>query len=318
MSGGEKTGVAYVFPAEGCQTVGMGLDLYLHYSSAKKVFDEVDKTLRFSLSRLCFEGSEEELTQAINAQLAVVTTSIACLKAAQQVSGNSLPPPTFVAGHSVGESTALVVAGILGLSDVVRLVHERARLLDEAGRRRRGGMLAIIGLHEETIKDICRSVGTEISIAIINSPRQIVISGAKDSLAEAGRLAQIKGARRIIPLRVSYACHSPLMEPASEGLRNIISGFTFQKPSVPVVANLSAQPLTDIEAIKEELVTQISHCVQWQQSVENMIARGVATFFEIGPGGVLTELIHQINPAARTFNISNAQTVREIVSRFKG
>lgn len=317
MKGEEQRKVAYVFPPEGSQKAGMGSDLYVRYSSARKVFDEVDTVLGFSLSRLCFEGPEEQLKEPINAQLAVVTTSIACLKACQQDSGKALPPPSFVAGHSVGESAALVVAGVLGLSDAIRLVHERARLLNEAGRRRPGGMLAIVGLQEETIKDICASVGTEVSIAIINSPHQIVISGAEDSLAEAGRLGQIKGARRIIPLRVSYACHSPLMEPASKGLKSIIPEFAFRKPSVPIVANLTAQALTDVEAIKEELINQILYCVQWQQSVEYMIARGITTFFEIGPGGVLTELIHQINPAVQTFHISNAPSVREVIERWK-
>ena len=312
----EEIKVAYVFPGQGSQAVGMGLDLYVHYSSAREVFDEVDKTLGFSLSRLCFEGPEEDLTQTIAVQPAVLTTSIACLKAAQEVSGDNLPPPTFVAGHSLGEYTALVVAGALSLPDAVRLVRERGRLMNEAGRREPGGMLAIIGLDEEAIKDICLSVGTEISN--INSPGQIVISGAQDSLVKARRLAQIKGARRVIPLKVSGAFHSVLMEPILDGFKNAISGFTFQKPSVPVVANVTAQPLTDVEAIKGELINQLAHCVQWQQSVENMIARGVTTFFEIGPGEVLTGLIKRISPGVQTFNVSNAQTVSEVTSWRKG
>ena len=303
---------AYVFPGQGSQRVGMGLDLYVHYSSARDVFDEVDETLGFPLSRLCFEGPEEDLTQTINVQPAILTVSIACLRAAQEVSGSGLPSPAFVAGHSLGEYTALVVAGVLGLPDAVRLVRERGRLMNEAGQRKPGGMLAVVGLDEETTRGICLSVGTEISN--INSPGQIVISGAVDKLAEARRLAETGGARRVIPLKVSGAFHSPLMEPALEGLRNAISGFTFRKPSAPVVANVTAQMLTDAEAIKEELVNQILHCVQWQRSVENMIARGVTTFFEIGPGQVLTGLIKRISPAVQVLNIGDVETIGQAAS----
>ena len=308
----EEIKVAYIFPGQGSQSVGMGLDLYVHYASAREVYDEVDNTLGFSLSRLCFEGPEEDLTQTINVQAALLTTSIACLKAAQEVTDNSLPTPAFVAGHSLGEYTALVVAGVLSLSDAVRLVRERGRLMHEAGQRKPGGMLAIIGLDEEIVENVCLSVGTTISN--INSPGQIIISGSQDSLTKARRLAQMKGARRIIPLKVSGAFHSALMEPATEGLRNAVSEFTFKEPLMPVVANVTAQPLSNIEAIKQELVSQIVHCVKWQQSVETMIARGVTTFFEIGPGEVLTGLTKRISPGARTFNISDVDTITELLN----
>ena len=312
----EEIKAAYIFPGQGSQSVGMGLYLYVHYASARDVFDEVDKTLGFPLSRLCFEGPEEDLVQTINVQPAVLATSIACLKAAQEASDNGLPSPTFVAGHSLGEYTALVVAGVLSLSDAVRLVRERGRLMHEAGKRQPGGMLAIIGMDEETTRDVCRSVGTKISN--MNGPGQIVISGDQNSLAKARRLAQIKGARRIIPLKVSGAFHSPLMEPALEGLRNAISGFTFNEASVPLVANVTAQPLTDINAIKEELISQILHCVKWQQSIETMIARGVTTFFEIGPGEVLSGLVKRISPGVQLFNINNNESVSEITTWRKG
>lgn len=312
----EEIKVAYVFPGQESQAVGMGLDLYVHYSSARHVFDEVDETLGFPLSRLCFEGPDEDLRQTINAQPGVLTTSIACLKAAQEVSHNSLPPPTFVAGHGIGAYSALVVAGGLSLADAVRLIRERGRLMNEAGQRTPGGMVAITGLDVETVRDICLSAGTEI--AYIDAPDQVTISGTQESLTKARRLAQIKGARRVIPLKVSGPFYSPLMEPALDRLRNAIAGFTFNKPSVPVVANVTAQPLTDLEAIKEELVSQVVHCIKWQQSVENMIARGVTTFFEMGPGEVLTKLIKRISPGAQTFNISTAQTVSEITKWRKG
>ncbi len=312
----EDIKVAYVFPGQGSQAVGMGLDLYVHYASARDVYDEVDKTLGFSLSRLCFEGPEEDLTQTINVQAAVLTTSIACLKAAQEVTDNGLPKPTFLAGHSLGEYTSLIVSGVLSLSDAVRLVRERGRLMHEAGQRRAGGMMAVIGLDLETLENVCLSVGTQVSN--INSPGQIVISGPKENLEKARRLAQLKGARRIIPLKVSGAFHSSLMEPAIEGLRNAISEFSFCEASIPVISNVTAQPLTGVNAIKEEMVSQIVHCVRWQPSVETMIARGVTTFFEIGPGEVLTGLIKRISPGARTVNVSNVSTISELLDWRKG
>ena len=312
----EDVKVAYVFPGQGAQTVGAGLDLYVHYASAREVFDEVDAILGFSLSRLCFEGPEADLMQTINVQPAVLAVSIACLKAAQEVSGNSLPLPTFVAGHSLGEYTALVVAGVLSLADAVRLVRERGRLMHEAGQRKAGGMLAIIGPDEALVSGVCLATNTEISN--INSPEQIVISGAQENLVKARRLLQVKGARRVIPLRVSGAFHSSLMEPAAAGLKNAISGFTFEKPSVPLVGNVTAQPLTEVEAIKEELMSQVLHCVRWQQSVENMIASGVTTFFEVGPGEVLTGLIKRISPGALTFNANDVQSIGEMANWRKG
>jgi [acyl-carrier-protein] S-malonyltransferase len=300
----KKAKLAYVFPGQGSQAVGMGLELYAEYPSAKYVFDEVDKTLGFPLSRLCFNGPEDELTQTINVQPAVLTVSIACLKASEEAGGSSLPPPDVVAGHSLGEYTALVVAGVLSLSEAVRLVRERGRLMSEAGRARPGGMAAVIGLDEEAVRDICLSAGTEISN--INCPGQIVVSGAEEKLAEFQRLAKTRGGSRVIPLKVSGAFHSELMQPASDGLKKTISEFTFGEPLVPVVANVTAQMMIEAKAIKEEMVDQITHCVRWQQSVENMIAGGVTTFLEIGHGQVLAGLIKRINPTVQIFNIGDA------------
>lgn len=306
----EREKVAYVFPGQGSQEVGMGFDVYVHFASAREVFDEVDKVLGFPLSRLCFEGPEDELVQTINVQPAVLTTSIALLRAAEEASGQGLPPPAFVGGHSLGEYTALVAANVLSLAEAVRLVRERGRLMHEAGRRRPGGMVAIIGLDQQVVEDICLFTGTEISN--INSPGQVVISGSEDNLAKARRLAQLKGARRIIPLKVSGAFHSSLMEPAIAGLKDAISKFNFTPPTIPIVANVTAEPLTEAEAIKVELVRQIRHCVQWQRSIENIIDKGVTIFFEIGPGEVLTGLIRRISPGVQTFNVGNVKSVTEM------
>ena len=312
----EEIQVAYIFPGQTSLAVGMGLDLYVHYSSAREVFDEVDKTLGFALSRLCFEGPEEDLKQTANAQPAIVTASIACLKAAQEVSQHGLPNPAFVAGHGVGSYSALVASDALSLSDAVRLVRERGRLMNEAGQRTPGGMLAMSGLNVEAVRDVCLSTCTEI--AYIDALDQVTISGTQESLIKARRLAQIKGARRVLPLKVTGPFYSSLMEPALGRLRNTLSGFTFNKPKVPVVANVTAQPLTDLEAIKEELISQVVHTIMWLQTIETMIARGVTTFFEFGPGEELTKSVKKISPGAQTFNISGAQTVTEITRWRKG
>jgi [acyl-carrier-protein] S-malonyltransferase len=291
----------------------MVADLYAKYPSARAVFEEVDETLGFPLSQLCFEGPGEELVQTINVQPAVLAVSIACLRAAQDASGDSLPSPAFVAGHSLGEYTALVAAGVLSLPDAARLVRARGRLMNEAGSKKPGGMLAVIGLDEKATREVCLQAGTRVSN--INSPAQVVISGAEEHLAEAKKLAEARGARRVIPLKVSGAFHSHLMEPAVDGLTAAIAGFTFRKPSVPLVANVSGEALTDTKAIKQELIDQLLSCVQWQRSVENMIAAGVTTFFEIGPGQVLTGLIKRISSGVHVFNVCDAETVRQVGER---
>jgi [acyl-carrier-protein] S-malonyltransferase len=312
----EEIKVAYVFPGQESQVVRMGQDIYVHYSSSREVFDEVDKTLGFALSRLCFDGPDEELKQTVNAQPAILATSIASYRAAQEASQNGLPAPTFVAGHDVGAYSALVAAEALSLPDAVRLVRERGRLMNEAGQRTPGGMLSMTGLDIETVRNVCLTSNAEI--AYIDAPDHIAISGTQESLNKARRLLQLKGARRIVPLKVSGPFYSTLMEPALVRLRNTIAGFTFNRPTVPVVSNVTAQPLTDLEAIKEELVSQIVQPVRWQQSVETMIDGGVSTFFEMGPSELLTKSIKRISPGAQVINISTAQTVAEIVKWRRG
>jgi [acyl-carrier-protein] S-malonyltransferase len=309
----ELSKVAYVFPGQGSQSVGMGLDLYKTYPSAKGVFDEADASLGFFLSRLCFEGPDEELTKTHNVQPAILVVSIACLKALQEVSRGNLPSPVFVAGHSLGEYTALVAAGALGLADAVLLVRERGRLMYEVGLKNPGSMLAVIGLDEETVKDVCLQSGTEISN--INCPGQIVISGAAQALAEANKLAKTRGARALIPLKVSGAFHSALMEPVITEFSKIVSGFKFRPPVIPVISNVTARPLTDIDSIKKELVKQLRNCIQWQGSVEYMMHSGVTTFYEIGPGRVLSGLIRRINSELQTFNMSGIEDIAQLAHK---
>jgi len=309
----ELSKVAYVFPGQGAQSVGMGLDLYDSYPSAKKVFDEADASLSFSLSRLCFEGPEEELTKTHNVQPAILVVSIACLKALQQARRGNFPSPAFVAGHSLGEYTALVAAGALGLADAVLLVRERGRLMYEAGLKNPGSMLALIGLDEETVKDVCLQTGTEISN--INCPGQIVISGAVQALTEANKLAKTRGARALIPLKVSGAFHSALMEPVIAEFSKIVSNIRFRPPNIPVISNVTTRSLTDIDSIKKELVKQLRNCIQWQGSVEYMMHSGVATFYEIGPGRVLSGLIRRINSELQIFNISGIEDITQLARK---
>jgi len=303
--------VAYIFPGQGSQWVGMGRDLYDNFDSAKAVFEQVDETLGFPLSRLCFEGPEDELRQTINAQPAIVTVSFACLRAIYEANGsNALPPATFVAGHSLGEYTALAAAGVLDFANAVYLARERGRLMHEAGVRKPGGMVAIIGLDEASLNEVCGESGTQV--ANINCPGQLVISGANENLSQAIDLAKARGAYRTIPLQVSGAFHTPLMQPAVDGMSEVIASLSFHEPVIPIIGNTTAQPLTTAESIKEELLRQLCNCIQWQCSIEYMINDGVSTFIEIGPGRVLAGLIKRINKSAETLNIGDVQAIKNV------
>ena len=297
--------VAFVFPGQGSQTVGMGYSLYRSSPAARAVFDEADSVLGMGLSRLCFEGPEDELRQTVNAQPAIMTASIACLRAAATVNG--AVTPAFVAGHSLGEYTALVAANVIEFSGALRLVRERGRLMQEAGDVEPGGMAAVIGLDRSVLDDVCREAGTEISN--LNCPGQAVISGTKESVARAMDLARARGAARVVALQVSGAFHSRLMQCTTPGMAQAISQVEFRRPEVPVIANSSAQPLTSADEVKKELMEQLCHCVLWQRSVEYMGDAGVSTFIEIGPGQVLSGLIKRINKKAQVISISDEESV---------
>jgi [acyl-carrier-protein] S-malonyltransferase len=303
-----KPRVAHVFPGQGSQSVGMGHKLYQGSSKAREVFQEADEALQFSISRLCFEGPEDELRQTINAQPAIMVTSIACLKAASEV--NNTVAPAFVAGHSLGEYTALVAANVLDFTDAMRLVRERGRLMQKAGEIEPGGMAAIIGLDEAVLREICRQSGAEI--ANFNCSAQIVISGSKEALARAMELAKAADARRVIPLQVSGAFHSTLMKPTIEGMFEAISQINFRTPEIPIIVNSTAKPVTTAEEVKEELLCQLCNCVQWQPSVEYMLGEGISTFIEIGPGQVLSGLIKRISDKARVLNMSDPDSIKAI------
>lgn len=301
--------VAWVFPGQGSQAVGMGRDLYENFASAKAIFDQADEALGFPLSKLCFEGPEETLTQTINAQPALVTGSFACLEAVKE-SGASLPEPAFMAGHSLGEYTALAVAGACDFTAAVRLARERGRLMHEAGQMRQGTMAAILGMDQASLAEVCKQ--TDTVIANINCPGQIVISGSVDGVLKAMEMAREKGASKAIQLAVSGAFHSPLMQPAVEGMTQYVGSVDFKDPSVPVIGNTTAKPLSGAAAVRPELLDQLTSPVLWQQSVEYMIASGVTTFIEIGPGRVLAGLVKRISKEAETININNLEAVKAL------
>ncbi|MBM2825879.1 MAG: Malonyl CoA-acyl carrier protein transacylase [Dehalococcoidales bacterium] len=307
----EAKKVAYVFPGQGSQWVGMGRDLYDNFATAKALIEQADEVLEFPLSRLYFEGPEEELRQTINAQPALVAVSLACLKVIEEMPGVSRPPaPAFVAGHSLGEYTALAAAGVIDFATAVYLARERGRLMYEAGLKRPGGMVAIIGLDEASVAEVCDETDTQI--ANCNCPGQLVISGARENLAKAADLARARGASRTLPLPVSGAFHSALMQPAVDGITGVIARITFQEPTVPIIANTTATPLTTAEEIKGELTRQLCHGVQWQRSIEYMANAGITTFIEIGPGKVLSGLIKRINKNVETLNIGNVEAIRNL------
>jgi len=301
---------AYVFPGQASQKVGMGQSVYEKYRSSRDVFDEADATLGFSVSTLCFEGPSEELTKTVNVQPALVATSMACLRAAQEALGSKLPSPAYMAGHSLGEYTALAASEALTFADTLKLVRERGRLMYEAGLKMPGSMMAVIALDKAPLQEVCNEAGVEISNS--NAPGQLVISGAVDALEKAAEMARARGAKRLIPLNVSGAFHSTLMEPVLSEFNDYIQGFEFRKPRVPVVSNVTALPLNDAASIREELLSQLRRCIQWQASVEYMTRAGVTTYFEIGPGTVLSGLIRRISPDSHSINISGVEDIEAL------
>ncbi len=301
--------VAFVFPGQGSQRVGMARDLWESEPAARAVLERADEVLGFPLTRLMFEGPEEELTATENAQPAIVAHSAACF-ALLEAKGLK---PALTAGHSLGEYAAVAAAGALGFSETIILVRRRGELMARVGREVGGSMAAIIGLDRPVVEEVCsraQEVGTVV-VANYNCPGQIVISGEADAVSEAMRLAKEAGAKRAVPLRVSGAFHSPLMALAAPEMRSLLDGAPFTGAAVPVVSNLDATPRSDAEGIREALARQITGSVLWEQSVRVMVDRGVTSFVEVGPGTVLCGLIRRIAPEAE---VRSAGTAEEIGS----
>jgi [acyl-carrier-protein] S-malonyltransferase len=312
---GPPTREAWVFPGQGSQQVGMGRDLYETYPAARRLLDEADAILDYRLARLCFDGPEEILQQTVHAQPAIMVMSLACLAAAR--AEGALPGrPAFLAGHSLGEYTALVAAGALPFADGLRLVRERGRLMQEAGERVPGAMAAVMGLPEEKVEALCQESGAEL--CNLNSPGQAVIGGPLEALERALELARARGARHLARLNVSGAFHTSLMGPAAAGMAQAIAGVPVARACVPVVANSSAEPMVTAAAIREELLRQLCRPVLWQRSVEYMVAHGVTGFVEIGPGRVLTSLIRRIDGGVAVRNVADVPSIKEQVESRAG
>ena len=297
---------AFVFPGQGSQFVGMGKDVYSDFPQARAVFDAADRALGFELSRLCFEGPEEELRLTVNVQPALVTLSLALL--AVMRTSDSYQAPSFVAGHSLGEYAALAAAGVIPDTTAILLARERGRLMHRAGVQNPGSMAAIIGLAAEVVTQIAGEAG--VYVANYNCPGQLVISGEARRVEKARGLATGRGALKVVPLQVSGAFHTPMMQPAADALADAISGLSFDTPVVSLVGNVSGRPLVSIGDIKDELVQQVSHSVQWQKSMEYMLSQGANTFVEIGPGRVLSGLMKRIKREAATKNVGDSETLK--------
>ena len=284
--------VAFLFPGQASQTPGMGLDLYKNSVAAREVFQEADDILGRNLSTVIFEGSKEELTRTENAQPSIATVSIAAWRAIESEMG-SIQIPNFTAGHSLGEYSSLATAGSLSIKDTIELVSKRGELMEKACNNAPGGMSAIIGIDANAVKEVCEETGTYLSN--INTSNQIIIAGKKENLVNAMDLASRLGAKKAIPLPVGGAFHSGLMASAQEELNNVIDEANFEDAVVPIVANTSAEPITEKNLVRNELKNQLQNCVLWSDSIEYMVDQDVDTFYEIGPGSVLSGMIKGIN-----------------------
>jgi [acyl-carrier-protein] S-malonyltransferase len=316
-----KAKAAFVFPGQGSQYVGMGKQLYESSPAARRVFERADAVLGFPLSALCFEGPQDELDDTYNAQPAILTVSIACLEAMKErlgVLGYALAP-TLVAGHSMGEYTALVAAGVLDFDDALKLVRERGRLMKESALQRPGGMAAVIGLDQAVLEEVVHEAQAEgvVAVANDNSPGQTVLSGEIAALQRAMELAKERGARLVQRLAVSIASHSPLMQDAAARFSQLIGQIQLRPPEVPLITNLSARTLASVDELRVELVNQLTGPVQWTRSIQEAMAHGVDTFIEFGPKQVLTGLIRRISDEARPIPLTDTEVAR-LVTQLEG
>jgi len=302
--------VAFIFPGQGSQYVGMGKEFFENFREAREVFQEADDVLHLSISSLCFQGPEEALKLTENTQPAVLTTSIAVLRVLQ---GEKGLVPHLAAGHSLGEYSALVVSGALSFADAVQIVRLRGRFMQEAVPVGEGAMAAILGMARGQVEKLCEEAaeGEVLTPANFNCPGQIVIAGHAKAIERAMERVKQQG-KKAVALPVSAPFHSPLMKPAGERLEKVLEGITIQDLKIPVVTNVEADINQSKERVKELLVTQVSSPVRWEESMQKISGNGIDQIFEIGPGKVLSGLMKRINPKVETKNIEDIQTLKKI------
>ncbi len=308
--------IALVFPGQGSQFVGMGEELNKQSPAAKAIFQEADAALGFSLSDLIFTGPEEELRLTANTQPAILTASIAVLAALKEKLGRI--EAQYVAGHSLGEYSALVTAGALSFADAVKIVRARGQYMEEAVPAGQGAMAAVLGIERAALDTVCREVtacGNPVQLANLNSPGQIVISGSAEGVKVAGEKAKAAGAKRVMPLNVSGPFHSSLMQPAADKLAETLADVVLHDAEIPVVANVSARPITRRDEIFSSLIEQVASPVLWEDSIQYMVEAGVTTFIEIGPGKVLSGLIKKIAPGdVNIYAVQDLASLEEVVN----
>jgi [acyl-carrier-protein] S-malonyltransferase len=302
--------IAFIFPGQGSQYVGMGKELFENFSVAKKVFEEADDALHLSISALCFKGPEEALKLTENTQPAVLTTSIAAFKVLQEEKGIT---PQFTAGHSLGEYSALVVSGALTFSEAVKMVRLRGKFMQEAVPVGEGAMAAVLGMEREQVEKLCEEIsyGEVLTPANFNCPGQIVIAGHSKAVERAIERIKQEGKKAVL-LPVSAPFHSPLMKPAGERLEKALEEISVSDLKVPVVTNVEAEVNTSKDRVKGLLVAQVSSPVRWEESMRKMIEKGIGHLFEIGPGKVLSGLMKRIDSRVETKNLEDLQTLKKI------
>jgi [acyl-carrier-protein] S-malonyltransferase len=306
-------GIAFLFPGQGSQAPGMGADLARAWPVCREVFDEADEALGFAVSRLCFEGPASELVLTANTQPAILTVSVAIDRLLASLGAR----PACAAGHSLGEYSALVAAGVLSLQDAVRAVRLRGTAMQEAVPAGEGAMAAILGLAPPAIEELCReAAGHEVvSPANFNSPEQTVIAGHAGAVARASALAVQKGASKVVPLAVSAPFHCALMRPAETRLAAHLATIRFRDPAFPVVVNADAKPVTTGEAAREALVRQVCSPVRWVESVGALKGLGATLFFEVGPGKVLTALMRRIDRSLEARGVEDSASLEAALPR---